>query len=227
MSSSWHSWEFWSYTAGTYFWFCHANNISPAVPVRHRFPASTKCVGQRGKTSVERKGKMSQGSSCASSTGLKSCFFFSSPIPGALSKLSSQAGQSWSSSTGAAAVFCSQWSGWSLGPCRQGAEFRKWGGKQWEHLFCFTGRTRIKMFLCPISPVHTLAGGEEQGYGVVHSIFFPSSCIPLCCSFLCWLFKPGNKLVKAILQNTSPPPFSPTGKLHLPEFCGGLMLVLP
>lgn len=39
-----------------------------------------------------------------SSTGLKSCFFFSSPIPGALSRLSSQAGQSWSSSSHAAAL---------------------------------------------------------------------------------------------------------------------------
>lgn len=67
------------------------------------------------------------------------------------------------------------------------------------------------MFLCSISPVHSLAE-EQEGYGVVHSLFFPSSCIPLCYSFRCWLSKSDYKLVKAIFQNTSPPPLSPTAK---------------
>lgn len=111
--SSWHSWGFWSHTAGTYFWFCHANYISPAVPVKQGFSSSQhqnrvcRAEGQ-GKCGGKRENEPGIILCILPSTGLKSCFFFSSLIPGALSKLSSQAGQSWGSSTCAAAVRCSQ-----------------------------------------------------------------------------------------------------------------------
>lgn len=111
--SSWHSWGFWSHTAGTYFWFCHANYISPAVPVKQGSSSSQHqnrvCGAQgQGKCGGKRENEPGIILCILPSTGLKSCFFFSSLIPGALSKLSSQAGQSWGSSTCAAAVCCSQ-----------------------------------------------------------------------------------------------------------------------
>lgn len=205
--SSWHSWGFWSHTAGTYFWFCHANYISPAVPVKQGSSSSQHqnrvCGAEGRRASVEGKGKMSQGSSCASYLPLGWNPVFSSVVSFQMPWANWVLRQDRAGAPPRVQLLCAalRWSGWSHGPCRQGAEMQEMGWRiQWEHLLCFTGRARANTLLCPISPVHTLAEGEEQGYGVVYSLFFPSSSIPLCCSFLCWLSKPDSKLVKAIFQ---------------------------
>lgn len=224
MSISWHSWRFWSHTAGTYFWFCHAD-ISPAVPVRQESPASTKCVAE-GQGRRGGKGENEPGIILCilSSSELKSCFSFSSPILGALSTSCLEfSGRRTELEFSTHAVLCSQVV--RVKPRTLQKRGRKEMGWAilWDNLFCFIRKTRVKMFLCPIFPVHTLAGGE-QGYGVMHSLFFSLFMYSLVL-FLPLLVVQTRYQARYKIHHHLP--FLPLEKIHLPKCCGALTLVLP
>lgn len=228
MSSSWHSWGFWSHTAGTYFWFCHGNNISPAVPVRQGFPASTECMGQRGRASVEGKGKMSQGSSCASYLPLGWNSVFSSVIPLQVPWAS------WVLRQGRAGVHphvqllrsALRW--WSPGPCRQGAEFRKWGGTFNGGIsFALQGGLEQKCFCAPF--LQSIPWQEEVNrvMGLCIHSSVPPHVFPCAIHSSAGCSKQITSWLKLSLKTHHHLLSLPLEKLHLWKFCGGLMLVLP